>query len=529
MGDEVRAAIYCRVSTEEQADPDKPSLDKQRERCEGYCTAQGWELHKVYNDAGVSGRKDDRPAFNELMEDARAGQFKRFVVLKMDRFARRAKIALDFAYGFEELGIGLAFVENNIDTSTPMGKAFFTVAAAFAELESDEIGNRGKDGRKGSARNGRWPASQTPYGYAKTTCKLPDPCDHDKNNNCQVKGRLVEDLEAADVVRRMYDMADEGAGIVAIAARLNEAGVEIPSKHTGAKIQGEHGWQGTVVWRLLTNERYIGKAVYAGVEIKIPALVTEEQFERVGAAMTRRRDDAPKRTKRVYLLQHLLRCRSCGGKLMSRVWSAGKRRYMCSYRVKYGSKGGHEGVVWHIFADDAEARIKKLIEDFMADPENAASRLEVYADQIDTENKKAKAELPGLEKRLADLAKQEDNIVKKGAAGEITDAMITNTMQEIDKDRAGVAARIVELKNVTDFDKNTLRSEWAHEMVKNLRNGAKLTQGYSADWREFQKPEAKRFAQGVKAYIRSFIDVIWLEADGTLTIEGPVQVSPSSS
>ncbi len=72
MTETIKAAIYARVSTEEQATPDKVSLAVQRERAEAYCATQGWQMVEVYEDAGVSGAKADRPALTRLLTDVNA-------------------------------------------------------------------------------------------------------------------------------------------------------------------------------------------------------------------------------------------------------------------------------------------------------------------------------------------------------------------------------------------------------------------------------------------------------------------------
>ncbi len=206
---------------------------------------------------------------------------------------------------------------------------------------------------------------------------------------------------------------------------------------------------------------------------------------------------------------------------MSRVWSRGLRRYLCYKRVFHGPKAGHEGVVWHIDANDAEKRIIGLIESFMADPENAAKDMEVYADHVAAANEAAAAALPGLEERLADLIKQEDTVVDLAAAGKITDAQLARKMEKIEETRGTLNAQIAELKADTDFDAAQVRSSWARMIADRLRKGKVL-------------PNPTVLTENVdprliKAYIRGLVDLIWLEPDGKLTVEGPINVSGSPS
>lgn len=85
------AALYARVSTDEQAEHGY-SIDAQREACRAFATARGWAAGQEYVDAGFSGGKSDRPAWQQMIAEARAGAFQVLIVHKLDRFSR-AKLA----------------------------------------------------------------------------------------------------------------------------------------------------------------------------------------------------------------------------------------------------------------------------------------------------------------------------------------------------------------------------------------------------------------------------------------------------
>src|SRR5262249_32928490 len=115
---DTRAAIYCRVSSEDQARPDKVSLATQREKCEAYLTVQGWQAGGVFEDAGVSGAKSSRPALDAMLEAARAGEVQRILVWKLDRLARNLRHLLNLSAELESLGVGLVSVSDGFDTGT---------------------------------------------------------------------------------------------------------------------------------------------------------------------------------------------------------------------------------------------------------------------------------------------------------------------------------------------------------------------------------------------------------------------------
>jgi len=134
----MKAAIYGRVSTTGKGQ----DVDLQLRDLRNYAQARGWEIFKEYIDNGVSGRKDKRPALNQLMDDAHKRRFDAVLVWRFDRFARSTKHLVTSLDEFNHLGINFISFMENIDTSSPMGKAMFTIRSAIAELEADLIRER---------------------------------------------------------------------------------------------------------------------------------------------------------------------------------------------------------------------------------------------------------------------------------------------------------------------------------------------------------------------------------------------------
>ena len=107
-----------------------------------YCAARGFDPVREYVDIGQSGGKDSRPELNRLMEDARKRRFDAIVVWRFDRFARSTKHLLLALEEFRSLGIQFISYNENIDTSSPLGQALFTIVSAVAQLERDLIRER---------------------------------------------------------------------------------------------------------------------------------------------------------------------------------------------------------------------------------------------------------------------------------------------------------------------------------------------------------------------------------------------------
>ena len=145
---EKRVAIYARVSTKEQ------SVDMQLNDLERYSRERGFNVFKVYRD-NISGTKNTRPGLDHLMNDAKTKRFDIVLVWRFDRFARSTKHLVTALYEFRNLGIDFISYQENIDTSSPLGEAIFTIISAMSKLERDIIAERVKGGLRKARANGK--------------------------------------------------------------------------------------------------------------------------------------------------------------------------------------------------------------------------------------------------------------------------------------------------------------------------------------------------------------------------------------
>ncbi len=139
-----RAAIYIRVSTTNRVrggDGFEQNPEVQEMPLRQMVAQRGWSLARVYSDR-MSGAKENRPGLNSLMQDARRGQIDVVLVWRFDRFARSIEQLVIALGEFRALGIDFVSCQEALDTSTPMGKAMFTIIGAMAELERNVIRER---------------------------------------------------------------------------------------------------------------------------------------------------------------------------------------------------------------------------------------------------------------------------------------------------------------------------------------------------------------------------------------------------
>ena len=135
-----KVGLYLRVSTSGQ------TCENQRLELETYCQRQDWTITKVYEDAGFSGSKANRPALNDMLKDAGKGKFQVLVVWKIDRLARSVADLLNILSTLRSYGVDFCSTTQAIDTTTSYGKMVMTFLGAIAEFERDTIVERVKSG-----------------------------------------------------------------------------------------------------------------------------------------------------------------------------------------------------------------------------------------------------------------------------------------------------------------------------------------------------------------------------------------------
>lgn len=233
---------YLRVSSDEQAQHGF-GLRAQEAKVRAYCEALGKPLSEIVCDDGWSGGSLDRPGLQVLLERIRAGEVGAVVVAKLDRLSRSLADLLTLHRDvFEQHGAALVSVAEQFDTSTASGKLFFQIVGGFAEFERNVITERTSGGRREKARKGGYAGGGAPFGYA-------------AQRGSHV---LYLDERAAEAVRRVFELRDEGLTQREIAERLNAEGFKT--------AQGKEFRNVQVMRILRRRDLYEGRYTYAGVE-----------------------------------------------------------------------------------------------------------------------------------------------------------------------------------------------------------------------------------------------------------------------
>lgn len=204
----MNAIGYARVSTADQA-REGISLDLQETRFRAWCEAGGTEPLAFFQDAGLSGsRADNRPGLQAAIKAARKNKAA-LVVYSLSRLARSTRDAILIAEDLHRAGADLVSLTEKIDTTSPTGKAFFTIMAAMAQLERDQIAERTTAAMAHLRKQGRRISGKIPFGF-----------DLSSDGENLTPNHL--ELDAVDL---MKSLRDDGQSLRAIASELERRGI----------------------------------------------------------------------------------------------------------------------------------------------------------------------------------------------------------------------------------------------------------------------------------------------------------------
>lgn len=335
-----KVCAYARVSTDGRKQEE--SLENQTAAYERMIKANPeYEFVGMYADQGISGYCEKRPKFQKMLEAARAGEIDLIITKSISRFARNTVTVLKFARELKELGVGIFFEEQKINTLTGDGEMMLAVLASFAQEESRSM-----------SENNKW-SIQKKFERGEGMINTSRFCGYDKDEY----GDLIINPEEAEIVRLLFDLYLMNVGTTRLAELLNFLGVKTV---TGVN------WESGTISGMLANEKYKGdfhlqkyytpehlrnctrpnrgevKSYYIS-ENHAP-IVSAEIWEAVQAFRVRKKKDRnlgldnTEKFQNRYPLSGMLHCPHCGNTLRRRQVYKKKIQWLCSTYIEKGKK-----------------------------------------------------------------------------------------------------------------------------------------------------------------------------------------------
>ncbi len=302
----MKAAIYTRVSTNDQADVEFNSCETQELKIRSFIKSQdNIEVYKVYSDQGYSGANTDRPQLQEMLRNIQNGKINTVIAYKIDRLTRSPKDFYQLIEILEQNKATFISVTERFDTSTPSGRLLRNIMLTFAQFERELISERIRDKVFEKAKKGMWNCGHTPFGYVRDNSK-----------------KLVIESSEAKVIKKMFQFYISTGSLSAVYAKIKRLKVLTRKGAIFTK---------NTIFRILRNVVYIGKVsyhgtVYPGIHEPIISQEVFDEVQKLHGKLEKRSV-----SYNYTLFPSLVFCKECGSTMVS-IFS---NRIKGDLRVRY--------------------------------------------------------------------------------------------------------------------------------------------------------------------------------------------------
>lgn len=416
--------IWIRVSTDMQVESESPEHHERRGRL--YAEAKGWNVVEVYKLEAVSGKSViEQPETKRMLADVKSGKISGLIFSKLARLARNTKELLDFAEIFKQHNADLISLAESIDTSTPAGRLFYTMIAAMATWEREEIAERVAASVPIRANMGKPLSASTSLGYR------------------WVNKEFVVDETEAPIRKLIYEIFAKTKRKKATARQLNEMGYRtrngaLFTHGTIARLLRDTTAKGVRLANYTTgNKDKFGsrlKPESEWVYMPCPAIVSEELWTECNAIMDSQLSKLKKPgPKPVHLLAGFLYC-NCGSKMY--VYHKDKNpTYRCKpCKVK-------------IEVADIDAIYHEQLKQFL----HTETDITTYLSKSDIALQEKETLLQVNKENLQKIRKRMDELVSLRLDGEMNKESFVEQVKPLESQRTQIEQLLPELEAEIDF------------------------------------------------------------------------------
>lgn len=308
----MQTAIYCRVSTEEQA-TEGFSINAQKDKLTKYADVNDWNVVDYYVDDGISGKNlNERPEVTRLINDVKSGKINNVLVYKLDRLTRSVKDLIYLIELFDSHNCTFNSQTEKIDTSNAVGRMFVKIIGIFAEFERENLAERVTFGYEQKTKEGNYTNCNGVFGY----------------DYLIGKGKLTVNKDEAYYVQKIFEWYLEGNSMLKISKKMKD--FNVPTK------RGGH-WNQSTINSILNNPLYIGNVRYginkkSGFEVvgkNIIPLIEKDIFYGVQELIKKRKKNHSKKysSDDTYYFG-VLKCSFCGGRYHARQQIQSGKKYI---------------------------------------------------------------------------------------------------------------------------------------------------------------------------------------------------------
>lgn len=436
---EYRAALYCRLSSDDAYLGESGSIQTQRTLLTQYCKENNIPVYDVYVDDGFSGTNFERPDFKRMLIDLENHKANLVIVKDLSRFGREyAQMGMYIENDFEDWNIRFISIGENIDTLNGTDGILMPITNVINSQYAKECSQKTKQAHRALAKEGKFIGSRAPFGYMK------DPAD---------RHHLIVDLEAAEIVKSIFKMFCDGIGYVRMTKILREKKVLNPQAYFNKNNpdyyksdywRQDFDWHATSIRAILNNPVYLGQTTFGRTKVKgrtkkkkvavdenewivventHEPIIDKDTWDLVHDIMKNRRRE----TKRgeVQMFAGLVKCSGCGSSL--NVSYNSKKQKFTGFSCWVYKNYGKERCTSHAIGYQTLYNI--VLEDIRRQAECVADSKGKYVELLENrmdekaklDIKKSKSELKKVEKRLVQIDKVLNKLYEDRALEKISE------------------------------------------------------------------------------------------------------------